>query len=179
MMRRKIAMPHDDSRGFTLAEVMIASMVLTIGLLAVVGMFPVGYGQVADAGRMTLAVTGARQILEDVGALPFASLSNLNGFDTTNPATLPASDPELTVARRWRYMLAGAGDGFTFTTAEQAQWGTVTPFAGRATIGVCNPGVTPPCAAPTSLTLRQAAVTVTVPGLVPRVSLTTVIARLF
>src|SRR5213076_2075640 len=85
MMRTKIALPHDDSRGFTLAEVMIASMVLTIGLLAVVGMFPVGYGQVADAGRMTLAVTGARQILEDVGALPFANLSNLNGFDTTNP----------------------------------------------------------------------------------------------
>jgi len=179
MMQRKIAIPHDDSRGFTLAEVMIASMVLMIGLLAVAGMFPVGYGQVADAGRMTLAVTGARQILEDVGALPFASLSNLNGFDTTNPATLPANDPELAIARRWRYMLAGAGDGFTFTTAEQAQWGTVTPFAGRATIGVCNPGVTPPCAAPTSLTLRQAAVTVTVPGLPPSVRLTTIIARLF
>src|SRR5947199_10431740 len=126
-------------------------MALTVGVVAVVGMFPVGYGQVADAGRMTLAVTGARQILEDVGALPFASLSNLNGFDTTNPATLPASDPELTVDRRWRYMLAGAGDGFTFTTAKQPQWGTVTPFACRATIGECNPSATPPSPAPTHM----------------------------
>jgi len=126
-------------------------------------------------------VTGARQILEDVGGLPFASLSNLNGFDTTNQGTQPASEPEKSTARRWRYMLAGDGDGFNLTDAEKAQWGgtTVIPFAGRATIGVCNPGVTPPCAAPTSLTLRQAAVTVTVPGLPPSVRLTTIIARLF
>src|SRR5438093_12900183 len=89
--------PIGDIRGVTLAEVMIASMVLMIGLLAVAGMFPVGYGQVADAGRLTLAVTGARQILEDVGALPFANLVNLSGFDTTNPATLPANDPELAI----------------------------------------------------------------------------------
>src|SRR3989442_8202223 len=133
MMRRKIAIPHDDSRGFTLAEVMIASMVLMIGLLAVAGMFPVGYGQVADAGRMTLAVTGARQILEDVGALPFASLSNLNGFDTTNPATLPASDPELTVARRSRYTLAAGGAGFSFTTSDPAPRGSPPPITATAT----------------------------------------------
>ena len=174
MMRRKIAIPHDDSRGFTLAEVMIASMVLMIGLLAVAGMFPVGYGQVADAGRMTLAVTGARQILEDVGALPFANLANLNGFDTTNPGTLPLNDPELATARRWRYMLAGAGDGFTFTTAEQAQWGTVTSFAGRATVQVTDPCTPTPCTS----NLRQATVTVSVPGLLPTVALTTIIARL-
>src|SRR2546430_13733361 len=85
---------------------------------------------------LTLAVTVARKILEDVGALPFANLVNLSGFDTTNPATLPANDPELAIARRWRYMLAGAGGGFTFTTAGQAPWGTLTPFAGRATIQI-------------------------------------------
>ena len=165
MMQRKIG----DSCGFTLAEVMIASMVLLIALLVVAVMFPVGYGQVADAGRMTLAMTGARQILEDVGALPFDSLSNLNGFDTQNPATLPANDPELAIARRWRYMLAGAGDGFTFTATEQAQWGTVTPFAGRATVQISA----------TSTTLRQATVTVTVPGLPPSITITTMIARMF
>jgi len=175
MMRRKIAIPHDDSRGFTLAEVMIASMVLMIGLLAVAGMFPVGYGQVADAGRLTLAVTGARQILEDVGALPFANLANLNGFDTTNPGTLPASDPELAIARRWRYMLAGDGDGsFNLTDAEKAQWGTVTSFAGRATVQVTDPCTPTPCTS----NLRQATVTVSLPGLLPTVALTTIIARM-
>ena len=167
-------MPHDDSRGFTLAEVMIASMVLMIGLLAVAGMFPVGYGQVADAGRMTLAVTGARQILEDVGALPFASLSNLNGFDTTNQATEPTTEPAKSTARRWRYMLAGAGDGFTFTTTETAPWGTVTPFAGRATVQVTDPCTPTPCTS----NLRQATVTVSLPGLLPTVALTTIIARM-
>jgi Tfp pilus assembly protein PilV len=180
MMRRKIAIPHDDSRGFTLAEVMIASMVLMIGLLAVVGMFPVGYAQVADAGRMTYAVTGARQILEDVGALPFANLDSFNPakaggkvFDSTNSTTLPANGtPELAIARRWRYMLAGEGDGsFAFTDTERAQWGTVTPFAGRATVQVT--------AIAGSTTLNQATVTVSVPGLLPQVTLTTVIARMF
>jgi len=164
MMPRK-----SDSRGFTIVEVLIASMILLVALLVLAGMFPMGYRQVADAGRMTLAVTGARQILEDAGGLPFASLTNLNGFDTTNSATLPANEPERATARRWVYMFAGAGNGFTFTSAELAQWGTVTPFGGRATIQVTSP----------SATLRQATVTVTVPGLPPSVQLTTVIASMF
>ena len=180
MMQRKIAIPHDDSRGFTLAEVMIASMVLMIGLLAVAGMFPVGYGQVADAGRLTLAVTGARQILEDVGALPFANLVNLSGFDTTNPATLPANDPELAIARRWRYMLAGSGSGFSFTTAETTAWGTVTPFGGRAQVQirqVDNAGNVCPAAATTC----RAVVTITMPGqpAPTTVTLSTILVRMF
>lgn len=166
MMRR---LSRDDSRGFTLPEVLLASVVLLVALLVLAAMFPMGYQQVVDAGRMTLAVGGARHILEDLGALPFDSLVNLNGFDTTNVATLPASDPELAAARRWRYMLAGAGDGFTFTQPELDQWGTVTPFAGRATIQITSP----------SATLRQATVTISVPGLPPTVALSTVIVRLF
>jgi len=30
-------------------------------------------------------------------------------FDTNNVATLPTADPALAIARRWRYMVAGAG----------------------------------------------------------------------
>jgi prepilin-type N-terminal cleavage/methylation domain-containing protein len=158
-----------DSRGFTLAEVLIASMVLLIALLSIATMFPMGYKQVVDAGRMTTAVSGARQILEDVGALPFASVINLNGFDTTNPATLPAADPELAVARRWAYMAAGAANGFTFTAAELAQYGSVTPFGGQASIQVASP----------STTLRQATVTVSVSGLPTSVQLITIIVSMF
>jgi prepilin-type N-terminal cleavage/methylation domain-containing protein len=165
-MRRTIA---TNSRGFTLAEVLIASMVLLLALLVIVTMFPMGYKQVVDAGRMTIAVTAARQVLEDLGALPFDSVVNLNGYTTSNPATLPASDPELAAARRWAYMAAGAANGFTFTSAELGQYGSTTPFGGQASIQVTSP----------SGTLRQATVTVSVPGLSANVQLTTVIVRLF
>ena len=101
-----------DERGFTLTEVIIASMVLLIALLVIASMFPMGHQQVVDAGRMTLAVTAGRQVLEDLGALPFDSVRNLNGFSTASAATLPAADPELAAARRWRYMIGGPGGGF-------------------------------------------------------------------
>jgi Tfp pilus assembly protein PilV len=41
-------------------DVLIAMMIVTIALVAIVGMFPQGYRQVIDAGRMTLAVGTAR-----------------------------------------------------------------------------------------------------------------------
>jgi len=166
MMRRTL---RADARGFTLAEVIVASMVLLIALLVIATMFPMGHQQVVDAGRMTLAVTAARQVLEDMGALPFDSVVNLNGYTTANATTLPAGNPELAAARRWRYMVGGAGGGFTFTSAEMTQYGNVTPIGGTATIQVTSP----------STTLRQATVTVTVPGLTSSVQLTTMIVRLF
>lgn len=166
MTRRPISA---DKRGFTLAEVIVASMVLIVALLVIATMFPMGHQQVVDAGRMTLAVTAARQILEDMGSLPFNSLANLNGYSTGNVATLPAADPELAAARRWRYMIGGAGGGFTFTTAEMGEYGGVTPMGGTATVVVTSP----------TATQRQATVTVSVPGLTTNVQLTTVIVRMF
>jgi prepilin-type N-terminal cleavage/methylation domain-containing protein len=165
-----------NERGFTLTEVIIASMVLLIALLVIASMFPMGHQQVVDAGRMTLAVTAGRQVLEDIGALPFDSVRNLNGFTTANAATLPGADPELAVARRWRYMIGGPGGGFSFTSAELGQYGSVTPVGGTATIQVTSPpGGT--CSAAGSRC--QATVTVSVPGLTTNVQLSTIIVRMF
>ena len=172
--RRKVAI--GDGRGFTLVEVLVASMILVVALLSLATMFPVGYRQITDAGRMTMAVTGGRHILEDIGALPFDSVINLNGVDTgTNAGTISGlAEPERTIARRWRYMLAGAGDGFSFSGGELAEWGSVTSFGGRATIQVaCVPG---PCPAGN---LRTATVTLTVPGLPSAVTMSTVLVRFF
>jgi prepilin-type N-terminal cleavage/methylation domain-containing protein len=164
------------SDGFTLAEVIIASMVLLVALLVIATMFPMGHQQVVDAGRMTLAVTAGRQVLEDIGSLPFDSVRNLNGFTTANAATLPAADPELAVARRLRYMVGGSGGGFSFTSGELGQYGSVTPIGGTATIQVASPpGGT--CSATGSRC--QATVTVSVPGLTTNVQLSTIIVRIF
>ena len=168
---RMIARTLGDRRGFTLVEVLVAAMILVVALLTLASMFPVGYKQIADGGRMTMAVAGARHILEDVGDVPFANISNLNGVDTASNAGVIAglSGTEAAIARRWRYMIAGAGNGFTFTGAETAAWGTPAPFAGRAVVTVAN----------TATNLRTVTVTVTVPGLPGNVTMGTVIVRYF
>ena len=159
-----------DRRGFTLIEVLIAMAVLTIALVAIAGMFPAGYRQVTDAGRMTLAVTAARQILEDLRVVPFDNLDNLNGFNSQDPGTQPADDPERAVVRRWRYALAGDGNGFAFTADELDDWQTLSPFGGRAVVQVQAVGGSP--------TLRQVTVTVSVDALVQSVQLSTIIVRM-
>jgi hypothetical protein len=135
-------------------------------------MFPTGYTNITEAGKMTMALTAGRQVLEDISALPFDNIGNINGFDTRNPATLPPGEPERTIARRWRYALAGEGDGFTFTTAEKDQWtilstGTAT-LNGRGRVVV----------AALSATLTQITVTITYPGRPAGVQLVTNITRL-
>ena len=76
-MRHMIA----NSRGFTLAEVIIASMVLIVALLVIPRCFRWGTSK-SRRRPETLAVTAGRQILEDIGALPFDSIRNLNNFNT-------------------------------------------------------------------------------------------------
>jgi prepilin-type N-terminal cleavage/methylation domain-containing protein len=146
--------------GFTLIEVLIAMAVLTIALLAIAGMFPAGYRQVTDAGRMTLQVTVGRQILEDIGAVPFANLLNLNNFNTQTSAP-PATDPEMTMATRWQANLS--------------------PAQGAAVIQVADCGlVANPCALPAANpNLRRVTVTVSLTALTQSpVQLTTFIANI-
>ena len=177
-MRKTTTMKTD--RGFTLVEVLVAAMILTVALLTLATMFPTGYKQIADAGRLTLATNGANHVLEDLGSVPFTSVRNLDNFDSNSSGSLPAADPELAIARRWRYMLAGSGSGFSFTTAETTAWGAVTPFGGRAQVQirqVDNAGNVCPAAATTC----RAVVTITMPGqpAPTTVTLSTILVRMF
>ena len=145
-------------KGFTLVELLVGMTFLTIGLLAIAAMFPMGYIVVNESGKMTMTLTGARQILEDVRSIPFANLTTLNGFDTTNSVTLPADEPQRGIVRRWRYALAGEGNGFTFTSTEKDRWASLgsatTTFGGRGRIAVTSP----------SVTMRQVTITISIPG---------------
>ena len=165
-----------DSAAFTVVEVAIAIMVLLVAVVVTASMFPTGHQQLADAARTTAAVAAGRQILEDIGGLPFDSVRRLDGFDTANAASIPASNPELAVARRWRYMIGGPGGGFDFTMAEMAQFGAVTPLGGAATLRVSSP---PSGSCSPAGSRCQATVTVSVPGLATNVQLTTIVVRMF
>ena len=118
------------TRGFTLLEVLVGAAVLSVGLLGMAAMFPTGYTNITQAGKMTMALTAGRQILEDISTLPFDNINSLNNFDTLDPGSLPPGEPERTIARRWRYALAAEGNGFIFTAAEKAQWSTLSTGQG-------------------------------------------------
>jgi prepilin-type N-terminal cleavage/methylation domain-containing protein len=59
------------ARGFTLVEVLVAAVVLTVGLLGVFTAFLPGSQDVAYAGRVSQAAMRAQQQLEALKAGPF------------------------------------------------------------------------------------------------------------
>jgi hypothetical protein len=158
--------------GSSYIEVLVASALLGVSLLTMCSMFVLGYANVSTAGKTTMGVSASRQLMEDLRLLPFDQLVNLDGFDTDDPGTLPASDPELEVARRWRYALAGDGVGWSFTPEEIARWtdlsaqGDPLGATGRITV------------TPRSGTLTQIDLVVSIPGRPRPVQLSSLMARM-
>jgi hypothetical protein len=83
----------------------------------------------------------SRQIMEDVRSVPFGSLETLDGFDTEDPGSLPDDEPQREIARRWRYAVAGEGDGWQFGASEAQAWTTFagSGFDARARVGIAQP----------------------------------------
>ena len=145
--------------GFSLIELLIGMSLMAVALLSIAAMFATGYSDVHAGGRTTMATAAARQILEDIQTVPFDRLVNLNNFDTRNAASLPASNPERDLARKWRYALAGEGTGWpVYTIAEKAMWSTLTISGVR--LGVDGQI----SVVQDSPTLRRITVTVQLPG---------------
>lgn len=146
------------SSGFTLVELLVGMTFLMVSLLAIAAMFPMAYVVTNEAGKTTMTLTAARQIIEDIRSLPFDDVDDLNNFDTNTYSTLPGSGAPRAIARRWRYALAGAGNGFTFTSTERAQWGSLAnagvAFGARGRISVSA----------VNSTLWRVTVTITVPN---------------
>jgi prepilin-type N-terminal cleavage/methylation domain-containing protein len=168
---------HSGHSGFSLIELLIGMSLMAVALLSIAAMFSTGYSDVHAGGRTTMGTSAARQMIEDIQTLPFDRLVNVNSFDTTNAGSLPASNPERDLARKWRYTLAGEGAGWpAYSIAEKAMWSTLTisgvPLGASGQITVIQD----------SPTLRRITVTVQLPGrtaLAPvPVQLTTLISRL-
>lgn len=170
--RHKHEDPASGSAGFTYVEVLIAGTLLALALFGMCGMFVTGLANVTGSGRATMGLSAARQVMEDLRRLPFDNLINLDGFDTDDPATLPGDDPELEVARRWRYALAGEGVGWTFSDGEVSRWTDLAaqgdPLGANGTIEVVSQ----------SATLTEVTLSISVPGRWRPVRISTVITRL-
>ncbi len=79
-----------DHQGFTLIEVLIAASILSVGLLALVSVFPVGYVDVTVSGGQSKATAYAQQMMEQLKNQPF-----------TASAPLQTDAPEAGYTRTW------------------------------------------------------------------------------
>lgn len=98
-----------DERGFTLLEVMIASVVLGIGLLAIATGETVSVTN-SRVGRDVSAATAAAERIVEQMRRNKANLSSYNGFDTTNSTTRPpAAGMAQTDYDDWKGQIERAG----------------------------------------------------------------------
>jgi prepilin-type N-terminal cleavage/methylation domain-containing protein len=94
-----------NDRGMTLAEVLIAVAILTIGLLAVVGMLSSGFSNVVVGGGASKATSYARQKLEELKNKCYNNGTTC--LDPTFPASSGTDTPEAGVTRSWTVTQAG------------------------------------------------------------------------
>lgn len=82
-----------DTAGLTLPEVLLASVIIAIAILGVVGLFPTALQNVQYGGHMSQASSLAQAMIEMIRTEPFATVSSYGGLDTRigPPGGLPAS----------------------------------------------------------------------------------------
>ena len=90
----------------TLAEVLVAVAILTIGLLSVVGMLSAGFSNVVVSGGQSKATSYARQKLEELKNRCYNNGTTC--VDPTFPASAGADTPEAGITRSWTVTQAGA-----------------------------------------------------------------------
>jgi len=143
--------------------------VVAIALLSIAALYLTAHTTLERSGKTTVTVALARRIVEDMRSIPFNSLVALDNFDTDDPSSLPANEPERDIARRWRYAVAGDGVGWSYTATEMLNWPTfaVSGAAMRGVIEVDSP----------STSMREIIVTIAVPRQPKDVQLATLISR--
>jgi prepilin-type N-terminal cleavage/methylation domain-containing protein len=134
-----------NQRGLTLAEVLIATAVLGIGLAALMSVVPVASYGVQDGNQTSTATFLAQQRLEQVRNATWDATTDCVGL---SPSTTSAPAPSP----------AGTCGAATVTYADE---GTVPGFAQYArTVRIADCGVTP-CGGVTNAAMRLVTITVT------------------
>lgn len=80
------------SKGFTLIEVLIAMIILSIAMLAITGMFVTGVDGVSFGDRITSAVTLAQEKMEELMGLDYSDPNFVNGGPEAIGAIIRAWD---------------------------------------------------------------------------------------
>jgi prepilin-type N-terminal cleavage/methylation domain-containing protein len=103
--------------GFSLIEVLVASLILTVGLVSLAQLLALAVEANAAAGRVTYAAAIAAQKMEELRAQPWQALQQHSGesVDYLDRAGRMARGPSGTAAftRRWSIEPLPAGAGHT------------------------------------------------------------------
>jgi prepilin-type N-terminal cleavage/methylation domain-containing protein len=116
------------ARGLTLVEVLIASAIIALALLGIVGMFPLALRHLRTGGEVTKATGLALRMIERLRDEPLAMVQRYHNADTRVPATFPVDDPGTTPPfhggtslDRWREEIAAAA----LAPPPDAGWGRI------------------------------------------------------
>jgi len=69
-------------KGFTLSELMIAALILTVGLMAILGLYISLSSSIQKARQLTIATKDAGSILEQIQGLSLSGIKNYRGNST-------------------------------------------------------------------------------------------------
>jgi prepilin-type N-terminal cleavage/methylation domain-containing protein len=77
----------EEERGFSLVEVVVSLGIIAFAVIAIYGLFPVGYRAGLDSRRETQATYIAEQLIGDLRAASSATAPILYGTDPASPKT--------------------------------------------------------------------------------------------
>ena len=107
-MQGELPMSHIlREKGLTLAEVLLAAAIISVAVLAIIGLFPTALQNVRYGGHMSQASSLAQEMIELIRTQPFDTVFSYNGLDTRNaPPPLPLT--VLAHFNRWKTDIAPA-----------------------------------------------------------------------
>lgn len=146
-----------NERGFTLVEVMLAAFIMTLGLVGLLSVVPVGTFATTDGYRLSTATFLANQKLEEVRNMPWRSAPANDCLGVSASATAAPTVP------------AGASCSFGGTNINAggalpwfANESAITGFQGYTrNVRITDCGVGAGCSGVVDATLRNVVVTVT------------------
>jgi len=99
-----------EKRGMTLAEVLLAAALMSVAVLAMVGLFPTALQNVRYGGHMSQASSLAQEMIEMIRTptQPFATASSYNNLDTQLPPPPTLIGAPLAHFNRWKNDIAPA-----------------------------------------------------------------------
>lgn len=129
-MYRKAVHMRFEKNGFTLLEVLIAAVILTVGVAALVWAFSAGIFATTDIEDVDLALNIAQAKMEEIKNTAFASLADSGPaadayfprFSTTVNVAEGQNPMQVDVTVAWQ--VKGSAASFTLTTLA-ADYGTV------------------------------------------------------
>ncbi|HEU4370834.1 MAG TPA: type II secretion system protein [Methylomirabilota bacterium] len=146
-----------DQRGFTLPEVLLTVVVITIGLAAVLAAVPLGAFGVQDSRQLSTATFLADQKLEQARSVPWRGMPANDCLGLSAP---PTAAPTVPAAATCAYGAVAVGTGGTLPWFADEGPAAIPGFPGysrQVRITDCAAG----CAGAADTALRLVAVTVT------------------